>query len=434
MGASKRDKSASAVCRPLKHNRSLCATGFASAFGFLDVPFFPGEMNMAIAIQRVAFTCAILLSAALGHAQSGPTAPNKPPTDGPAADGFQKLLNGRDLTGWQIESGQIGTWQVDGPTLVSSGSPRGWLFTDKEYSDFELRLEYKLSENANSGISIRSPWCTGATAATDPSVQGMEIQIVDDEHAEPAMARGWLTGSIWGVAAPSKRATRPVGQWNAMTVVARGRQVTVSINNTQVLDVNLDNHADEFGRFPGLKRNSGFVGLQSWAGRVEFRNLAIKSLAPSAPAAAAATPHIDRIEVFKKGIYEAPTGEWIADPTAASGKRRIGGQVTKFLKATDTIPAEKGVVFGFGYKIIGEPKNSPVTIKRVFIFPPGGLYNPKTGKTTFKESADVQKKMGESGGTNYVFGDWGAVLGTWTFQLWHGDRLLVEETFNVVNP
>jgi hypothetical protein len=124
----------------------------------------------------------------------------------------------------------------------------------------------------------------------------------------------------------------------------------------------------------------------------------------------------------------------IADPDAAFGKRRVGGKITKLTKITDTVPAKNDVVFGFVYRIVGEPKDGPVTIKRVTVFPPSGLYNPKTGKTTFKEVADVPRKIGELNAANYKLADWAGVLGTWTFQLWYEDRLLAEERFNVVNP
>ena len=124
----------------------------------------------------------------------------------------------------------------------------------------------------------------------------------------------------------------------------------------------------------------------------------------------------------------------IADPNSAFGQRRVGGQATKFARLTDTIPAEKGLTFGFRYKIVGEPKDAAVTIKRVVIYPPGGIYNPKTGKTVFKEEADVPRKIGSTAHANMRFGDAGRVPGTWTFQLWYGDRMMDEESFNVVNP
>ena len=197
-----------------------------------------------------------------------------------AAGGFEKLFNGRDLAGWQVQSGKVESWRAEGGSLITSGHPVGWLFTEKEYSDFELRLEYKASEKSNSGVCIRGPSPDVAPGANDPSFKGLEIQIVDDDDPAVASAASgsFPTGSIWGVVAPSQRATYAAGEWNAMDIVVRGRQVTVSINGTQVVNANLDDYAAKVQRFPGLLRASGFIGLQSYANQVEFRNIAVKPL------------------------------------------------------------------------------------------------------------------------------------------------------------
>ena len=132
-------------------------------------------------------------------------------------------------------------------------------------------MEYKVPKHGNSGVALRSP------TKGDPAYVGMEIQILDD--ADYKDLQPWQhTGSIYGVVAPSKQVTKPVGEWNAMRIVAKGRQIMVEVNGTKVVDANLDDHKDKNKEHPGLLREKGHLGLQSHDGRVEFRNLYVKPL------------------------------------------------------------------------------------------------------------------------------------------------------------
>ncbi len=58
-------------------------------------------------------------------------------------EGFEKLFNGKDLKGWQVnEGGNLDKWGAADGLLFTKGSGGGWLMTEKEYGDFELRLEF----------------------------------------------------------------------------------------------------------------------------------------------------------------------------------------------------------------------------------------------------------------------------------------------------
>src|SRR5262249_4747119 len=157
--------------------------------------------------------------------------------------------------------------------LYVQGSGGGWLMTEKEYGDFEVRLEFKVPVNGNSGVALRAP------LEGQPHVQGMEIQILDDEGpAYKTLKPYQYTGSLYGVVPPSRRVSKPAGEWNRYRIVARGRQVTVELNGTTVVDANLDDYKKDFEAHPGLLRKKGHLGLQSHDGRVEFRNLYVKEL------------------------------------------------------------------------------------------------------------------------------------------------------------
>src|SRR5205823_9811386 len=112
-------------------------------------------------------------------------------------------------------------------------------------------------------------------------VQGMEIQLIDDTwHAANHKSFGPTsrTGAIFGVVAPNRLATKQVGAWTRLRVLARGRQVVVDVNDQTVVDANLDRYAHLLARHPGLKRAQGRIGLQSMTGRVEFRHIMVREL------------------------------------------------------------------------------------------------------------------------------------------------------------
>ncbi|MBV9123442.1 MAG: DUF1080 domain-containing protein [Planctomycetes bacterium] len=191
--------------------------------------------------------------------------------DKPAAKDFTPLFNGQDLTGWKVNHGRKDVWDVENGTLVVKGEGGGWLMTEGNYGDFELRLEYKVSTNGNSGVALRAP------LEGDPAYTGMEIQILDDptyKGIRPAQH----TGSIYDVVPPSQEATKPAGEWNRMDIKARGRRITIALNGTVVVDANLDKYRDHAAKHPGLLRTTGHLGLQSHTNRVEFRNIEVKRL------------------------------------------------------------------------------------------------------------------------------------------------------------
>ncbi len=187
-------------------------------------------------------------------------------------EGFEPLFNGKDLTGWKVnKGGKMEVWGAEKGLLYVEGGGGGWLMTEKEYGDFEVRLEFKLPKMGNSGVGLRAPM------EGDPAYAGMEIQLLDDENYK-GLKEWQYTGSIYGVVAPSKRVTKPAGEWQQMRIVAKGRKVMIEVNGTPVVDANLDDHKDSNKAHPGLTREKGHLGLQSHDGRVEFRNLYVKPL------------------------------------------------------------------------------------------------------------------------------------------------------------
>lgn len=187
-------------------------------------------------------------------------------------EGFKPLFNGKDLDGWKVHNGKIDSWSADKGLLFVKGGRGGWLMTEKEYGDFELRLEFKMPRGGNSGVALRSPM------KGDPAYTGMEIQILDDP-AYKGLKEWQHTGSIYGVVPAKKVATKPVGEWNKYRIVCKGRHVTIELNGETIVNANLDDYKEKHARaHPGILREKGHIGLQEHGGRVEFRNIYIKEL------------------------------------------------------------------------------------------------------------------------------------------------------------
>jgi hypothetical protein len=196
-------------------------------------------------------------------------------------EGFTKLFNGKDLVGWQYGKGRQSKagagYQVDAANgvLFCTEKDGGNLYTEKEYADFILRFEFKLTPNANNGLGIRAP------LEGDAAYVGMELQILDDSGDKYRTLRpSQYHGSIYDVVAAKRGAQRPPGEWNEQEVTARGRKITVKLNGQIIVDENLDNIKDKdvLHKHPGLKREKGYIGFLGHGARVEFRNIRIKEL------------------------------------------------------------------------------------------------------------------------------------------------------------
>jgi hypothetical protein len=218
-------------------------------------------------MKRYGIPAALAVVAVLGLWRPVPGGEQKPP------EGFESLFNGRDLTGWKA-TGKMEVWGAENGVLYVSGGGGGWLLTEKEYGDFELRLEYKMSKHGNSGVALRTP------REGDPAYVGMEIQLIDDVNWKGLQS--WQhTGSIYNVVPAKKIANKELGEWNTMRIVAKGRNVRVEQNGEVLVDANLDDYVAEHGKkHPGIlpERARGHVGFQSHDNRIEFRNIYLKPL------------------------------------------------------------------------------------------------------------------------------------------------------------
>ena len=161
-----------------------------------------------------------------------------------------ELFNGKDLTGWKHAG--PGEFKVQDGTLVTSGG-MGLLWTEQEFSDFTLRLQFKVKESKNnSGIFVRF-----SDPGNDPWVavkEGYEIQICDTE-------KGNETGSIYNFKRSTEVASKPAGEWNQYEITADGTKLTLKVNGL------VQNEGTDFEAKPGK------ILLQSEGAEIEFQNI-----------------------------------------------------------------------------------------------------------------------------------------------------------------
>ncbi len=181
------------------------------------------------------------------------------------ANGWTSVFDGRTTAGWEEADGAGGWAAKDGVLAALVAGESGILRTQKDYQDFELRLDFKIAEMANSGLFLR-----GDRAGGDPAWTGMEVQILDDFHWEERtqskLAPWQFTGSLYGSVAPAAHALRPIGEWNEYAIRLQGTRVTTSLNGTTLYDVDTKDVTVPEGKKPFAERAArGFIGLQRHA-------------------------------------------------------------------------------------------------------------------------------------------------------------------------
>jgi hypothetical protein len=198
-----------------------------------------------------------------------------------------KLFNGKTLDGWHtyLKSDATPAWTVVNGTiqLNPKAEGQGDLLTDKEYEDFELSLEWNISEGGNSGLIFG--------VHEDPAFHntydsGLEMQILDNKNAEDNKKANHLAGSLYDMKAPSQDAAKPAGQWNSAKLRKRNGHLTFWLNGVKTVETQigstewqtmLENSKfktwKNFAKYP-----KGHIALQDHGHEVSFRNISIKQL------------------------------------------------------------------------------------------------------------------------------------------------------------
>ncbi len=192
-------------------------------------------------------------------------------------DAYESIFNGRDFSGW---TGDLESYEIVDGAIVCKAGKGGTVFTDKEYSDFIARVEFKLPPGGNNGLAVRY------SGEGQPHLEGFELQVLDSEDPKYAqLDPRQFHGSVYGLAPAHRGYLRPTGEWNFQQVTVRGSKVKVELNGTTILDADLSQVTEsKDGEVPpGARRKSGHFGFAGHNDPVEFRNIWIREL-PGEPA------------------------------------------------------------------------------------------------------------------------------------------------------
>lgn len=192
--------------------------------------------------------------------------------DKKSADGWVTLLDGSDLSkNWTT----TGNWALkDGAaTLTPRPGEKGWtrwamyLWSNKQYADFEIEFEYMVQKGGNSGFYFR------VGDKNDPVAKGVEVQIYDSaSKKDDAKLNDHDSGGVIPGVPPKKRAAKPAGEWNKFHITNKADKLTIVLNGETVNEVDLT-----MGQLK-TRPKTGYIGFQDHGLPLSLRNIRIREI------------------------------------------------------------------------------------------------------------------------------------------------------------
>jgi len=191
------------------------------------------------------------------------------------AQGYVLLFDGKSLDNWVVMGkNKEGFKIVDGIIHSDSGSGAEWMRSKKEYDNFILRVDWKVSPGGNSGVFLRAP------EKGNPWLTGYEVQISNEQPPRDPMH---CTGALYGYVAVDPRPDETPNKWRTYEIRAEGKKITVFVDGTKACEGDMDT-AEAIKNKP----MKGFIGLQDSHGpkdtTIEYRNIRTKELKGQAEA------------------------------------------------------------------------------------------------------------------------------------------------------
>ncbi len=252
------------------------------------------SMRKWIACLAIVMAALIVQRANSADSPPAPSTSSEPNslTDAEKAAGWKLLFDGKTTDGWRnykkhdISSG----WQVkDGALVCVDPKKAGDIISNDEFDSFELKLQYNISENGNSGVIFHSTEEAPTTWMTGP-----EVQLFDNN--QPAGHENQLSGWLYQIYKPADDpstgkpldATKPAGQWNDLRIVISPDQCEVDMNGKKYYTFKIgspewNEHVakSKFASMSGFaKSDKGHIALQGDHGQVSFRDIKIRPLSP----------------------------------------------------------------------------------------------------------------------------------------------------------
>ena len=203
--------------------------------------------------------------------------------------GFVPLFDGTSTSGWHAYGKKTATaaWKVENgelhfdPTAAKNGQG-GDLVTDKEYTNFHLKLEWKVAANANSGIIFFVN--EDLTKFKNTYETGLEMQVLDNNGHPDGKIEKHRAGDLYDLIKSTTEPVKPVGEWNSVDIVCKFGKLQMLLNGVKVVETMLWDDkfkvlvaGSKFATWPGFAAfQSGKIALQDHGDNVWYRNIMIK--------------------------------------------------------------------------------------------------------------------------------------------------------------
>lgn len=197
--------------------------------------------------------------------------------------GWLLLFDGKSLSGWTTNTREPSKVPVDNGSLNPHGSGGYMLIHERQYANFVLSLDFKISKGCNSGVFVRTFPLT-PRAGKDVGFNGLEIAI--DDTAPNTNYHD--TGAVYDLSKPTRNAMKPVGEWNHAVITCDRNLITVNINGQRVNRVDLDRFTQPNLRPDGSAHKfdiaykdhprRGYVGLQDHGSPCWYKNIKLLPL------------------------------------------------------------------------------------------------------------------------------------------------------------
>jgi hypothetical protein len=238
-------------------------------------------MNIRFLLALASLVAVAAATASTGAARSGQSAGQAADRHPPAAR--KVLFDGKSLDAWRgYKSDTVPQgWKINGGVLTKDGRPADLISRD-EFGDFELELEWKIAPGGNSGIFYR-----GSEEYDHIYWSAPEYQLLDDEKAEDNKTRLTCAGAAYAIYPSPSGHLKPVGEFNATRIVARGAHVEHWLNGFKLLEYELWSpdweakvKASKFAPYANFGRaKRGHFGIQGdHEGDLAFRNIRVREL------------------------------------------------------------------------------------------------------------------------------------------------------------
>lgn len=197
-------------------------------------------------------------------------------------DGWKLLFDGKTFNGWRNYNakGVKDGWKIEDGTMKHTKGGKD-LMTEEQYENFELKLEWKIAEGANSGIFL------GVREIKDKiSRSGIEMQIIDNERHPDAKNEKNVSGACYALYKPPVGADKKAGEWNQVRILKVGSHYQFFQNGVKTADFDLESTEfinliaeAKFKDWPHFARyRKGHIGLQDHGDVVYFRNIKLKEI------------------------------------------------------------------------------------------------------------------------------------------------------------